>query len=99
MKLNGMTLRRTPGVLVLFAAVFAAAGAAIAAPLPINNHSFESATYTGANSWTNDLTDTNPETSIEWQGRDGNGDGCSDHQGREDGVVGALGRNVSSHGV
>jgi hypothetical protein len=77
MKLNGMTLRRTRGVLVLFAAVFAAAGAAIAAPLPINNHSFESATYTGANSWTNDLTDTNPETSIEWQGRDGNGDGDS----------------------
>ncbi len=43
-----------------------------AAPVPVNNFSFESATYTGTNSWTYDLTDTDPETDIEWDGRDGN---------------------------
>ena len=42
-----------------------------AAPVAINNGSFESATYQGANSWTNDLTDANPATTIEWTGRDG----------------------------
>ena len=45
---------------------------ALAVPVPINNHSFESATYTGANSWTYDLNDTDPSTQIEWVGRDGN---------------------------
>jgi hypothetical protein len=45
---------------------------AVAAPVAINNHSFESATYTGANSWTNNLEDTDPNTTIEWTGRDGN---------------------------
>ncbi len=46
-----------------------------AAPVPVNNASFETANYSGANSWTNDLTDNNPATTIEWQGRDGNADG------------------------
>ena len=35
-----------------------------AAPVPVNNASFESANYSGANSWTNDLTDNNPATTI-----------------------------------
>lgn len=48
---------------------------AFAGPIAVNNHSFESANYAGANSWTNDITDANAGTSIEWQGRDGNNDG------------------------
>ncbi len=48
-----------------------------AAPVPINNASFESANYSGANSWTNDLNDANPETTIEWTGRDGSSSGQS----------------------
>lgn len=42
------------------------------APVPINNHSFESANYTGTQSWTYDLTDADDSTDIEWDGRDGN---------------------------
>ncbi len=61
--------------------IFAAAAAFFglapleAAPVAVNNASFESANYSGANSWTNDLTDNNPATTIEWQGRDGNANG------------------------
>lgn len=45
---------------------------ATADPVAINNPSFESATYVGANSWTDNLEDTDPDTDIEWMGRDGN---------------------------
>ncbi|CAN5412473.1 hypothetical protein BH23VER1_BH23VER1_17830 [soil metagenome] len=61
-------------IAVLFGVVTAAQNAG-AAPIPVNNASFESANFTGGQSWTNDLTDSDPTTTIEWQGRDGNGSG------------------------
>jgi hypothetical protein len=47
------------------------------APMAVNNHSFESASYTGANSWTNNLEDTDANTTIEWVGRDGSSSGLA----------------------
>ncbi|HWB02479.1 MAG TPA: LamG-like jellyroll fold domain-containing protein [Verrucomicrobiales bacterium] len=72
---NHHTLVNLLRSMLILAGLLAITGGAIAAPLPINNNSFESANYSGANSWTNNLTDANPVTTIEWEGRDGNGDG------------------------
>lgn len=50
---------------------------AVAAPVAISNHSFESANYAGANSWTNNLEDKDVDNTIDWLGRDGNNSGQS----------------------
>ncbi|HUF62786.1 MAG TPA: LamG-like jellyroll fold domain-containing protein [Verrucomicrobiales bacterium] len=55
---------------------FAAAITASGAPIEVNNHSFENATYTGTNSWTNDIIDpATTSTKPQWIGRDGNNSG------------------------
>ena len=68
--------RRVPRFFLTLLGWAAAGVAASAALLPVNNASFESANYTGANSWTNDLTDADGSTTIEWTGRDGTSSGA-----------------------
>jgi hypothetical protein len=72
MKIHHTIINRLRNISVILAGLLAVPGGALAAPLPINNNSFESASYVGANSWTNNLSDTDPSTTIEWTGRDGN---------------------------
>ncbi len=70
-----MRTHKSPLLACLGLAVLLAATAAHAAPIAVNNASFESANFPGGNAWTNNLTDADPGTTIEWMERDGQGDG------------------------